>query len=123
MKSLFSIVSLALSTSALKVNPGSIVNAIRPWEYAQGYEATACQNIGNDPHTIHLVPHSHCDVGWIFPMKTYFDDIDNMPDTWYTNHISSVKEILTNVVDGLLMDKTRKFSWVEIVYFKDWWNE
>jgi len=68
------------------------------------------------PVTIHLVPHSHDDVGWCKTIDEYFDGTDKQ--TQWTN----VNIQLTNVMYSLLDNPQRTFSEVEIKFFKMWWD-
>ena len=47
---------------------------------------------------VHLVPHSHVDAGWLETSDTYFEN--------------AVADILTNVLNQLDHDVTRRFVWV-----------
>ena len=68
-----------------------------------------------DPLTIHIIPHTHDDVGWLYTMEDYY---------YGTNGSErSVKSILNNMVNALTEDKNRTFIYVEIAFFEKWWNE
>jgi hypothetical protein len=69
------------------------------------------------PITVHVVPHSHDDVGWLKTVDEYFDG--SRRDIQWTN----VNIELTSVIDALLDNPKRKFSEVEMKFFKMWWNE
>jgi lysosomal alpha-mannosidase len=58
---------------------------------------------------IHVIAHSHDDVGYI---KT----IDE-------NYEQDIKHIITNVVQSLCIGPKRTFTQVEIYYFNRWWRE
>ena len=58
---------------------------------------------------VHIVCHSHDDVGWQMPPEQYF----NM----------RVRDIITSVVKALEANPKRKFSQTEIYYFEMWWRE
>jgi len=67
------------------------------------------------PLTIHVVPHSHDDVGWLKTVDEYFDG--SRRDIQWTN----VRVELSTVIDALLDNPKRKFSEVEMKFFKMWW--
>lgn len=83
---------------------------------------------------VHIVPHSHDDVGWLKTVDEYFtgameptNDVANVIESFLG--ISnpriirgSVKLIITTVVNQLLKDPSKKFTYVEMAYFKRWWR-
>lgn len=58
---------------------------------------------------VHLVPHSHCDVGWLKTVDQYFEGTNNS-----IQH-ANVRKILDTVVRELQLDASRRFIWVEQV--------
>jgi alpha-mannosidase len=68
------------------------------------------------PINVHVVPHSHDDVGWLKTVDEYFDG--SRKDIQWTN----VEVELTNVIHSLLDNPKRKFSEVEMKFFKMWWD-
>ena len=64
--------------------------------------------------TVHLVPHTHTDCGWLKTMQKYYRD-----STAY----DSVSTILDAVVSSLAKNPSRRFTWVEQSFFTEWWNE
>eukprot|EP01135_Chromosphaera_perkinsii_P003063 Nk52_evm10s234 gene=Nk52_evmTU10s234 len=67
---------------------------------------------------VHLIPHSHDDVGWLKTTEEYYlgtNDVDH-PNT-------CVKCILDGVTSALFENPSRSFSVVEISYFKRWWMD
>jgi alpha-mannosidase len=58
---------------------------------------------------VHLVCHSHDDVGWQSPPEGYYQQ--------------RVRDIITSVVQALKDRPDRRFSQTEIYYFERWWNE
>ncbi|EDW77500.1 uncharacterized protein Dwil_GK24524 [Drosophila willistoni] len=78
-----------------------------------GYES--CPQSVSNLINIHLVPHSHDDVGWL---KT--------ADQYYYGHRqniqhASVKYIFESVVSELIKDPSRRFIQVETAFFEKWW--
>jgi lysosomal alpha-mannosidase len=58
---------------------------------------------------IHIISHSHDDVGWLKTVDGYYEE--------------DVKHIITNVVQSLNKKANRKFTQVETYYTNRWWNE
>lgn len=58
--------------------------------------------------TAHLIPHSHCDPGWLSTFEGYFQD--------------SVNNILTNVMRALEKEPYRKFVWSETSFWMRWYE-
>jgi Glycosyl hydrolases family 38 N-terminal domain/N-acetylglucosaminyltransferase II (MGAT2)/Alpha mannosidase middle domain/Glycosyl hydrolases family 38 C-terminal domain len=77
--------------------------------WKQGWDVQPRPYSANDPLTILVVPHSHCDPGWI---KTF--------DEYFRQQTSS---IITTVITSLLQDPKRTFIWAEISYFAWWWED
>jgi hypothetical protein len=65
---------------------------------------------------VHIVPHSHDDVGWRKTLDEYFDGCNK--DKQFTN----VKIELTTVMWALIENPERKFSEVEMKFFSMWWK-
>ncbi|KAK0067830.1 alpha-mannosidase 2x [Biomphalaria pfeifferi] len=80
-----------------------------PWK--QGWEVTYPPGQWNKDNKLKiiLVPHTHCDPGWI---KTF--------DDYYR---SQVKSILDSFVIKLEQNPNYKFMFTEISYFSLWWSE
>eukprot|EP00347_Sterkiella_histriomuscorum_P019319 403342106 len=57
---------------------------------------------------IHMVSHSHQDVGWNLSPEDYYSQ--------------KVKRILDSLMVALKQNETRKFTYAEIYYFEKWWN-
>ena len=73
--------------------------------WKQGWDVQPKQG----PIEIFVVPHSHCDPGWIKTFDEYFQ--------------SQTRRILDTVFAALKTDARRKFIWAEISYFEWWWRE
>ena len=67
--------------------------------------------------TVHLVPHSHDDVGWLKTVDQYYigshQDIQD----------AAVQHIITSVVAALKRNPERKFIYVEQAFFQRWWRQ
>lgn len=65
----------------------------------------------NDPLSIHIIPHTHDDLGWLKTVEEYY---------YGTNHYItqfSVKKILDTVIVELLRNPSYKFMYVEMGFF------
>ncbi|KAL1517913.1 hypothetical protein ABEB36_001613 [Hypothenemus hampei] len=79
-----------------------------------GYQA--CNPIKEGYINIHLVPHSHNDVGWVKTIDQYYYGV---PIEKFTG---AVQYIYQSVLDSLKRNKKRKFIVVETSYFWKWWQ-
>ncbi|KAH3763717.1 lysosomal alpha-mannosidase [Pelomyxa schiedti] len=61
-----------------------------------------------DRATVFLVPHTHCDPGWLDTYQGYYD--------------TEVKFILDTVVEQLAANPSYKFTWAETSFFRLWWE-
>ena len=77
--------------------------------WTQGWDVQPIELTKTKPLRIFVVPHSHCDPGWIKTFDEYFQ--------------SQTKQIISSVIESLLKDPRRKFIWAEISYFEWWWKE
>jgi hypothetical protein len=59
---------------------------------------------GNGPLIVHLIPHSHDDVGWLKTVDQYYSGTD------YNTQRASVELTITNVINELLKDPKKRFS-------------
>lgn len=66
-------------------------------------------NIKENRITVHLIPHSHLDPGWLLTMENYYQE--------------KVKNILDTLIPALEKNKSRKFGWAEICYLERWWRD
>ncbi|KAG0712703.1 Lysosomal alpha-mannosidase [Chionoecetes opilio] len=66
---------------------------------------------------IHLVCHTHDDVGWLKTVDQYYYG----SRTGTQN--AGVQYILDSVVDALQKDPARKFIYVESAFFFRWWDQ
>ncbi|CAA3024604.1 alpha-mannosidase At3g26720-like isoform X1 [Olea europaea subsp. europaea] len=70
-----------------------------------------------DKINVHLVPHSHDDVGWLKTVDQYFVGANN------SIRGACVQNVLDSVIAALLDDKNRKFIYVEMAFFQRWWRQ
>ncbi|KAG7984987.1 hypothetical protein I3843_03G001300 [Carya illinoinensis] len=66
---------------------------------------------------VHLVPHSHDDVGWLKTVDQYYVGANN------SIRGACVQNVLDSVISALLDDKNRKFIYVEMAFFQRWWRQ
>ncbi|KAL1316028.1 alpha-mannosidase-like [Arachis hypogaea] len=66
---------------------------------------------------VHLVPHSHDDVGWLKTVDQYYVGSNR------TIQVACVENVLDSVVMSLQKDPNRKFVFAEVAFFNRWWVE
>ncbi|OQV16531.1 Lysosomal alpha-mannosidase [Hypsibius exemplaris] len=66
---------------------------------------------------VHVVAHTHDDVGWLKTVDQYYYGAKN------DIQFAGVQYILDSVVDALNRDPARKFIYVETAFFWRWWQE
>ena len=79
------------------------------------YDAPESRN-NNQVLNIHIVPHTHDDVGWLKTVEQCFFGYNQSLGK------SSVQSILDSVVAALLENPTRTFTYVEQKFFTMWWQ-
>ncbi|XP_078433957.1 alpha-mannosidase At3g26720-like isoform X2 [Wolffia australiana] len=70
-----------------------------------------------DKINVHLVAHSHDDVGWLKTIDQYYVGSNNSIQG------ACVQNVLDSVVSALLADKNRRFIYVEQAFFQRWWRQ
>ncbi|XP_056176415.1 alpha-mannosidase-like isoform X2 [Syzygium oleosum] len=66
---------------------------------------------------VHLVPHSHDDVGWLKTIDQYYVGSNNSIQG------ACVENVLDSVIKALVRDPNRKFMFAEMAFFQRWWLE
>ncbi|XP_025771568.1 lysosomal alpha-mannosidase [Puma concolor] len=82
-----------------------------------GVPVQTCPMVHPDMLNVHLVAHTHDDVGWLKTVDQYFYGIHN--DVQH----AGVQYILDSVISSLLVEPTRRFIYVEIAFFSRWWHQ
>ncbi|CAL4941199.1 unnamed protein product [Urochloa decumbens] len=108
--------ALALLAAAIAVAAmAKEVSAARA--FAAASNASAPTTAAEGKLTVHLVPHSHDDVGWLKTVDQYYLGSNNSIQG------ACVMNTLDSVVDALTKDPARKFIVVEQAFFQRWWAE
>ncbi|CAF2976334.1 unnamed protein product [Rotaria socialis] len=88
-----------------------------PTKPSTGCGYTAC-NLGDPTKlNVHIVSHTHDDVGWLKTIDQYYYGSRNN-----IQH-AGVQYILDSVIRALDENADRRFIYVEIAFFWRWWNE
>jgi hypothetical protein len=82
---------------------------------ARFYNTSA--SLVNGKLNVHLVCHTHDDVGWLKTVDQYFVGSNN------SIQVAAVQYVLDSVVAALQEDPNRKFIYVEQAFFQRWWRE
>ncbi|CAF1013919.1 unnamed protein product [Didymodactylos carnosus] len=77
----------------------------------------SCNPGQSDKLNVHLVPHTHDDVGWLKTVDQYFYGARNN-----IQH-AGVQYILDSVIQSLVQNPERRFIYVEMAFFWRWWNQ
>ena len=67
--------------------------------------------------TVHMVHHTHDDVGWLKTVDEYYSGIDDQIQR------VQVELILDSTIEELIKDKKKRFSYVEMKFFSMWWKD
>ncbi|XP_062034472.1 lysosomal alpha-mannosidase-like [Lepus europaeus] len=92
-----------------------VVLVAAPGTRAAGYET--CPMVQPDMLNVHLLAHTHDDVGWIKTMDQYYYGVQN------ELHHGAVKNILDSVISALRAEPSRRFVYVEMAFFSRWWHQ
>ena len=84
-----------------------------------GFERRDSSRLDEDKLQVHLVPHTHDDVGWLKTVDEYYYGANNS----IPNARAGVQYILDSVIPQLVADDKKRFIYVEIAFFERWWNE
>lgn len=88
------------------------------WNGVEGYiKYNTGSGIVDGKLNVHLVAHSHDDVGWLKTVDQYYVGSNN------TIQGACVENVLDSVVVALLRDPNRKFIFAEMAFFTRWWGE
>jgi len=105
------VLSLAPAASApLRPRPQGAQNPIHPGCITTGAPKEGLLNV-------HLICHSHDDVGWLKTVDQYYYGANNS-----IQH-AGVQYIIDTVVEQCLLNPDRKFTYVEQAFFHRWWTE
>lgn len=66
--------------------------------------------------TVHMVHHTHDDVGWLKTVDEYFSGVKNSIQR------VNVSLILDGVIKEMIKDPVKRFSYVEMKFFNMWWE-
>uniref|UniRef100_A0A6P7FYD5 alpha-mannosidase n=1 Tax=Diabrotica virgifera virgifera TaxID=50390 RepID=A0A6P7FYD5_DIAVI len=85
-------------------------------DYLDSCATKACSNIEPDKINVHLIPHSHDDVGWLKTIEDYFYGERN------DIHNAGVQYVLDSVLQALRQNDKRRYIQVETAFFWKWWQ-
>ena len=71
---------------------------------------------------VHIVAHSHDDVGWLKTVDQYYQGSNRRGWSWETQR-AGVQYTIDTVIQELAMDPEKKFIQVETAFFWRWWRQ
>jgi lysosomal alpha-mannosidase len=80
-------------------------------------ESSRCTKPDPTKLNIHLVPHTHDDVGWLKTVDQYFYGTNSNIQK------AGVQYIIDSAINSLLQNEKRRFIYVETAFFWKWWKE
>ena len=86
-----------------------------PSESSCGYDS--CPKMDPDKINVHLVAHSHDDLGWRKTFDQYFYGVNNTQDP------AGIQYLWDTVIYELDKNPERKYVQVETAYLKKWYDE
>ncbi|CAG9137615.1 unnamed protein product [Plutella xylostella] len=105
-----------LTLYALTLCVGVAVVSASPFDQRQcPYDS--CNQVKEGVLNVHIVPHTHDDVGWLKTVDQYYYGSRNNIQK------AGVQYILDSVVKELWEDPKRRFIYVETAFFWKWWNK
>ncbi|XP_072398925.1 lysosomal alpha-mannosidase-like [Diabrotica undecimpunctata] len=85
-------------------------------KYFESCALKACATTNSSKINVHLIAHSHDDLGWLKTAEDYFygehNDIQN----------GGVQYVLDSVLQALTQNEDRRFIQAETAYFWKWWQ-
>ncbi|KAG5862675.1 hypothetical protein JTB14_006632 [Gonioctena quinquepunctata] len=77
----------------------------------------ACHTLDPEKINVHLVPHSHDDVGWLKSVEDYYYGFNNEVQN------VGVQYIFDSVLQALTRSPERRYIQVETAFFWKWWTK
>ncbi|WCJ40236.1 Alpha-mannosidase [Euphorbia peplus] len=93
-----------------------ILGVPKSWVESKYMMYNTSQGIVPGKLNVHLVAHTHDDVGWLKTVDQYYVGSNNSIQG------ACVQNVLDSLVPALLADKNRKFIYVEMAFFQRWWR-
>ncbi|KAB1201796.1 Lysosomal alpha-mannosidase [Morella rubra] len=109
MEKLASLASAVLCLSVVLCSYGTVGGAYLKYNTGSG--------VVEGKLNVHLVPHSHDDVGWLKTIDQYYVGSNNSIQG------ACVENVLDSVVEALQRNPNRRFVFAEMAFFERWWTE
>ncbi|CAF4650839.1 unnamed protein product [Rotaria socialis] len=88
-----------------------------PYILSNGCGYDSCNLGKSDKLNVHIVAHTHDDVGWLKTVDQYYYGSRGEITR------KGVQYILDSVVQALVDNSDRRFIYVEMAFFRRWWNQ
>ncbi|KAM5170378.1 lysosomal alpha-mannosidase [Mantella aurantiaca] len=101
----------------IRLLPAGLLLVLLCVHRARGCGEQTCPAAPDGFLNVHLIPHTHNDVGWLKTVDQYYYGGNNS-----IQH-AGVQYILDSVISQLLADPKKRFIYVESAFFWLWWRE
>jgi lysosomal alpha-mannosidase len=108
------ILVIVLTVTSITSNP---LNTFNDEPLIPKCESSRCTKPDPNKLNIHLVPHTHDDVGWLKTVDQLYYGANSYIQK------SGVQYIIDSVVNSLLQNEKRRFIYVETAFFWKWWKQ
>ncbi|CDW79296.1 glycosyl hydrolases family 38 protein [Stylonychia lemnae] len=110
-------ISALLTFSSLTVKGNLFRNFGSQFEKIYKSKQGLTEDKGSNQFTVHIIPHTHDDVGWIKTVDEFYSG------SRQRDYKAGVRVVIDGMIQELLRDSKKRFSYVEMKFFSLWFYE